>query len=329
MNCTAPDMDKYRQHGQPPNIEEIIRHAPNMDNMDNVDKRPDVWRRGGRPVLFFCRVCSVRPFVGRITRPVLFVQQETKARKPQHSTPRGCSVQTPPDMAAPRIEAIRYENNRPRPTNRERPKRRRERRGCSVHIARPNIDNVDNMDTDGRRVEAIPHEQEKQTAPNMDNVDNMDTDGRRVEKKRPPPRCSFAACAAFALSFDVSQARALFVQQKTKARKQPPAPPRGAASTHPAPNIDNVDNMDTTARRVEATQARGGEYRKSKRPPPTNRERPKPQIKNERPKKQRARLCTNIQHEAKRNNRHALRLYGASRQEPKRYAPAYSPASSS
>ena len=101
-------------------------------------------------------------------------------------------------------------------------------------------------------------------------------------------------------------------------------------SVHTArPNIDNVDNMDTTARRVEATQARGGEYRKCKRPPPTNRERPKPQIKNERPKEQRARLCTNIQHEAKRNNRHALRLYGASRQEPKRYAPAYSPASSS
>ena len=30
-------------------------------------------------MLFFCRVCSVRPFVGRITRPVLFVQQEAKA----------------------------------------------------------------------------------------------------------------------------------------------------------------------------------------------------------------------------------------------------------
>ena len=84
-------------------------------------------------------------------------------------------------MAAPRIEAIRYENNRPHPTNRERPKRRRERRGCSVHTARPNIDNVDNIDTDGRRVEAIPHEQEKQTAPNIDNVDNMDTTARRVE----------------------------------------------------------------------------------------------------------------------------------------------------
>ena len=77
--------------------------------------------------------------------------------------------------------------------------------------------------------------------------------------------------------------------------------PAEGCSVHTArPNIDNVDNMDTTARRVEATQARGGEYRKSKRPPPTNRERPKPQIKNERPKKQRARLCTNIQHEAKR-----------------------------
>lgn len=146
-------------------------------------------------------------------------------------TAAGRSVQTPPDMEAPRIEAIRYENKRPRPTNRERPKRRRARRGCSVHTARP--------------------------------------------------------------------------------------------------NIDNADNMDTTARRVETTQARGGEYRKSKRPPPTNRERPKPQIKNERPKEQRARLCTNIQHEAKRNNRHALRLYGANRQEAKRYAPDYSPASSS
>ena len=87
MNCTAPDMDKDRQHGQPPNIEEIIRHAPNMDNMDNVDKRPDVWRRGGRPALFFCRGCSVRPFVGRITRP-LFVQWEAKARKPQQYTTR-------------------------------------------------------------------------------------------------------------------------------------------------------------------------------------------------------------------------------------------------
>ena len=101
---------------------------------------------------------------------------------------------------------------------------------------------------------------------------------------------------------------------------------RGGCSVQTArPNIDNVDNMDTDGRRVEAIQARGGEYRKSKRPPPTNRERPKPQIKNERPKEQRARLCTNIQHEAKRNNRHALRLYGASRQEPKRYAPTIRP----
>lgn len=137
MNCTAPDMDKYRQHGQPPNIEEITRHAPNMDNMDNVDNRPAAGKEEAAPALFFCRVC-------------------------------------------------------------------------------------------------------------------------------------------------------LFVQQETKTRKQPPAPPRGAASTQPALNIDNVDNMDTTARRVEATQTRGGEYRKSKRPPPTNRERPKPQIKNERPKEHRA-----------------------------------------
>ena len=131
-----------------------------------------------------------------------FRAAETKARKPQHSTPRGCSVQTPPDMAAPRIEAIRYENNRPRPTNRERPKRRRERRGCSVQT---------------------PPEYRQRGQP-----------PRRVEKKSTPPRCSFAACAAFALSFDVSQARPLFVQQKTKARKPPPAPPRGAASKQPA-----------------------------------------------------------------------------------------------
>ena len=296
MNCTAPDMDKYRQHGQPPNIEEITRHAPNMDNMDNVDKRPEVWRRGGRPALFFCPVCSVRPFVGRITRPVLFVQQEAKAST-QTRPPRGCSVQTPPDMAAPRIEAIRYENKRPPPTNRERPKRRRARRGCSVHIARPNIDNVDNMDTDGRRVEAI---QARAGETNRPEYGQRGQSPRRMKKRRPPPRCSFAPCAALALSFDVSQARPLFVQQKTKAATRPAE----GCSVHTArPNIDNVDNMDTTARRVEATQARGSEYRKSKRPPPTNRERPKPQIKNERPKEQRARLCTNIQHEAKRNNR--------------------------
>ena len=174
-----------------------------------------------------------------------------------------------------------------------------------------------------RRVEAIPHEQEKQTARIWTTWTTEHRHARRVEKKRPPPRCSFAACAAFALSFDVSQARPLFVQQKTKAATRPAE----GCSVHTArPNIDNVDNMDTTARRVETTQARGGEYRKSKRPPPTNRERPKPQIKNERPKEQRARLCTNIQHEAKRNNRPAWRLYGASRQEAKRYAPDYSPA---
>ena len=119
--------------------------------------------------------------------------------------------------------------------------------------------------------------------------------------------------------------------QQSRQAESPKAATRPAegCSVHTArPNIDNVDNMDTTARRVEATQARGGEYRKSKRPPPTNRERPKPQIKNERPKKQRARLCTNIQHEAKRNNRHALRLYNASRQaeqEAKRYAPPIRP----
>ena len=149
-------------------------------------------------------------------------------------TAAGCSVQTPPDMAAPRIEAIRYENKRPRPTNRERPKRRRERRGCSIHTARPNIDNVDNMDTDGRRVEAIPHEQEKQTAPNMDNVDNRTQTRPPCGEEEAAPAPFFCPCAAFALSFDVSQARPLFVQWEAKARKQPPAPPRGAASTEPA-----------------------------------------------------------------------------------------------
>ena len=55
---------RYRQRGQPPRRGE----------------------KGGRAALFFCRVC-------------LFVQQEAKARKPQHSTAEGCSVYT----AAPRI----------------------------------------------------------------------------------------------------------------------------------------------------------------------------------------------------------------------------------
>ena len=218
----APDMDKYRQHGQPPNIEEIIRHAPNMDN---VDKRPDVWRRGGRPVLFFCPVCSVRPFVGRITSPVLFAQQEAKAST-QTRPPRGCNAQTPPDMAAPRIEAIRYENNRPRPTNRERPKRRRERRGCSVHTARPNIDNVDNMDTDGRRVEAIPHEQEKQTAPNMDNVDNR-------TQTRPPCGEEEAAPALF---FWYHKPAPFSCSRRRKPESSHP-PRRGVQRPHTPPRI--------------------------------------------------------------------------------------------
>ena len=46
------------------------------------------------------------------------------------------------------------------------------------------------MDTDGRRVEAIPHEQEKQTAPNMDNVDNR-------TQTRPPCGEEEAAPALF------------------------------------------------------------------------------------------------------------------------------------
>ena len=167
-------------------------------------------------MLFFCRVC-------------LFVQQETKARKPQHSTPRGCSVQTPPDMAVPRIEAIRYENKRPRPTNRERPKRRRARRGCSVHTARPNIDNVDNTDTDGRRVEAI---QVRET--NRPEYGQRGQSPPTYGEEKTAPAPFFCPCAAFALSLDVSQARPLFVQWEAQARKQPPAPPRGAASTEPA-----------------------------------------------------------------------------------------------
>ena len=44
---------------------------------------------------------------------------------------------------------------------------------------------------------------------------------RRVEKKRPPPRCSFDPCAAFALSLEYSQARPLFVQQRPKPQHTP------------------------------------------------------------------------------------------------------------
>ena len=64
MNCTAPDMDKYRQHGQPPNIEEIIRHAPNMDNMDTVDNRPAAGKEEAAPCcsfVVFAFSCSRRP----------------------------------------------------------------------------------------------------------------------------------------------------------------------------------------------------------------------------------------------------------------------------
>ena len=166
----------------------------------------------------------------------------------------------------------------------------------------------------------------------MDNVDNRTQTRPPCGEEEAAPCCSFAPCAAFALSLDVSPAPFFSYSRRPKPqhrqdRRGGATPKRrpiwqrpalrlydtrttaralrienapkdeesgaGAASTQPARMIDNVDNMDTTARRVEATQARGSEYRKSKRPPPTNRERPKPQIKNERPKEQRARLCTN------------------------------------
>ena len=54
--------------------------APNMDNVDNrTQTRPPCGEEEAAPPPFFCPVCSVRPFVGRVTRPVLFVQQEAKA----------------------------------------------------------------------------------------------------------------------------------------------------------------------------------------------------------------------------------------------------------
>ena len=58
------------------------------------------------------------------------------------------------------------------------------------------------MDTDGRRVEAIQARETNRPEYGQCGQPNTDTP-RRVEKKRPPPRCSFAPCAAFALSFDV------------------------------------------------------------------------------------------------------------------------------
>ena len=209
-------------------------------------------------------MCSVCPLRRYIVRPAAYraAGDQSPKASTQTSPPRGAASKRRPNIDnvdnmntdGRRVEAIRYENNRPRPTNRERPKRRRERRGCSVHTARPNIDNVDNRPAVWRR-------RGRPRAVLLPRVQRL------------PFRWTYHKPAPFSCS---------------RRRKPPPAPPRGAASTHPAPNIDNVDNMDTTARRVETTQARGGEYRKSKRPPPTNRERPKPQIKNERPKKQRA-----------------------------------------
>ena len=57
----------------------------------------------------------------------------------------------------------RYEKPRTK-QNHNAAKRNTPQRGCSVHTARPNIDNVDNMDNDGRRVEAIQaHRHEGQT----------------------------------------------------------------------------------------------------------------------------------------------------------------------
>ena len=67
-----------------------------MDNVDNrTQTRPPCGEEEAAPPPFFCPVCSVRPFVGRITRPVLFVQQEAKAST--HPRPRLMNC-TAPDM---------------------------------------------------------------------------------------------------------------------------------------------------------------------------------------------------------------------------------------
>ena len=73
---------------------------------------------------------------------------------------------------------------------------------------------MDNVDTDGRRVEAIPHEQEKQTTPNIDNVDKRPT----CEEEEAARRCLFAACA----TFDVSTSPPPFRAVGGKASTPPP-----------------------------------------------------------------------------------------------------------
>ena len=112
----------------------------------------------------------------------------------RRQTPRRVEKRRPPRaVLLPRVQRspFRWTYHPPRPF--------RTAGGQSLNTApprgatskrRPNIDNVDNMDTDGRRVEAIPHEQEKQTAPNMDNVDNR-------TQTRPPCGEEEAAPALF------------------------------------------------------------------------------------------------------------------------------------
>ena len=85
MNCTAPDMDKYRQHGQPPNIEEITRHAPNMDNVDNVDKRPPCREEEAAPCCSFAPCAAFALLLGVSPAPSFSCSRRPK---PQHRQDR-------------------------------------------------------------------------------------------------------------------------------------------------------------------------------------------------------------------------------------------------
>ena len=161
-------MDKYRQHGQPPNIEEITRPAPNMDNVDNMDNARRVEkRRPRRAVLLPClpfraasrpkpeslntapnmdkyRQHEQPPYIEQVTSPrPIWTTWTTEHR---HTAPPCREEEAAPCCSfaafalsfsishAPPFRAAEDEPRKPQP------------RPPLMNSTAPDIDNVDNMD---------------------------------------------------------------------------------------------------------------------------------------------------------------------------------------
>ena len=78
---------------------------------------------------------------------------------------------------------------------------------------------------------------------------------RRVEKRRPPRAVLLSRVQRSPFRWTYHKPAPFSCSRRPKPQHRQDR--RGGAASKRRPNIDNVDNMDTTARRVEATQARG------------------------------------------------------------------------